>query len=121
MLLNPTVHRRTPTTKYTTHNVSGAEIPLYMNREQQYKYLFMADGIELEFDEDAKRAIAKKSIERKTGARGLRSIVEASLRDIMFTAPSDPTISKITVTADCVEGTGEPVIERSKKAKKTKA
>ncbi len=87
---------------------------------KQYKYLFKADDIELEFDADAKRAIAKKSIERKTGARGLRSIVEATLRDIMFTAPSDESITKITVTADCVNGTGEPVIERGKKAKQKK-
>ncbi len=88
---------------------------------KQYKYLFKADEIELEFNDEAKRAIAKKSIERKTGARGLRSIVEATLRDIMFTAPSDSTIAKIIITADCVNGTGEPVIERSKKAKKAKA
>ncbi|MGN0686752.1 MAG: ATP-dependent Clp protease ATP-binding subunit ClpX [Oscillospiraceae bacterium] len=87
---------------------------------KQYKYLFKADDIELEFDDDAKRAIAKKSIERKTGARGLRSIVEATLRDIMFTAPSDSTITKVTITADCVEGTGEPIIERNKKAKPKK-
>lgn len=73
---------------------------------KQYKYLFNADNIDLEFDQDALRAIAKKSIERNTGARGLRSIVEATLRDIMFTAPSDETISKITITADCVNGTG---------------
>jgi len=88
---------------------------------KQYKYLFKADDIELEFDDDAKRAIAKKSIERKTGARGLRSIVEATLRDIMFTAPSDESITKVTITADCVEGTGEPVIERGKKAKSKKS
>ncbi len=87
---------------------------------KQYKYLFKADDIELEFDDDAKRAIAKKSIERNTGARGLRSIVEATLRDIMFTAPSDETITKITITAACVEGTGEPLIERDKKAKTKK-
>lgn len=77
---------------------------------KQYKYLFRADGIDLEFEEDALRAIAKKSIERNTGARGLRSIVEHTLRDVMFTSPSDPTISKITITADCVEGSGEPVL-----------
>ncbi len=88
---------------------------------KQYKYLFKADEIELEFNDEAKRAIAKKSIERKTGARGLRSIVEATLRDIMFTAPSDSTITRITITADCVNGTGEPEIERSKKSKKAKA
>ncbi len=85
---------------------------------KQYKYLFKADNIELEFADEAKRAIAKKSIERKTGARGLRSIVEATLRDIMFTAPSDDTIRKITITAGCVDGTGEPVIERGKKKAK---
>ena len=87
---------------------------------KQYKYLFNADNIDLEFDQDALRAIAKKSIERNTGARGLRSIVEATLRDIMFTAPSDETISKITITADCVNGTGEPVIEHDRKKKPAK-
>ena len=90
---------------------------------KQYKLLFKADNIDLEFQEDALRAIAKKSIERNTGARGLRSIVEYTLRDIMFTAPSDETITKITITEDCVNGTGEPIIERGsikgKKAAKT--
>lgn len=79
---------------------------------KQYKCLFEADGIELEFDEDAKREIAKKAIASKTGARGLRSIVEDVLRDIMFTAPSDTTISKVTITLDCVNGTGKPLITR---------
>ena len=85
---------------------------------KQYKYLFNADGIDLEFQPEALRAIAKKSIERNTGARGLRSIVEQTLRDIMFTAPSDDTITKITITADCVEGKGEPEIEHGKSNKK---
>ncbi len=84
---------------------------------KQYKCLFKADNIELEFTEDALRAIAKKSIERNTGARGLRSIVEHTLRDIMFTAPSDPTITKITITAECVNDDAEPEIVRD--AKKT--
>lgn len=79
---------------------------------KQYKTLFKADGIELEFDDDAKRAVAKKAIETKTGARGLRSIVEDTLRDIMFTAPSDTSISKITITVDCVNGEGKPLITR---------
>lgn len=86
---------------------------------KQYKYLFEADGINLEFQPEALKAIAKKSIERNTGARGLRSIVEQTLRDIMFTAPSDETISKITITADCVEGKGEPLIEHEKSTKKS--
>ena len=81
---------------------------------KQYKVLFKADDIELEFDKDALREIAKKAIEAKTGARGLRSIVEETLRDIMFNAPSDPTIAKITITVDCVNGTGEPLIVRDK-------
>ena len=87
---------------------------------KQFKYLFKADNIDLVFEEDALRSIAKKSIERKTGARGLRSIVENTLRDIMFTAPSDPTISKITITADCVNGTGEPIVEHNNSPKKEK-
>ncbi len=85
---------------------------------KQYKVLFGADGIELEFDKDALATIAKKSIERKTGARGLRSIVEATLRDIMFTAPSDPTITKVVITADCVNGEGKPEIIRDASRKK---
>lgn len=87
---------------------------------KQYKYLFNADGIDLEFEDGALRAIAQKSIERNTGARGLRSIVEQTLRDIMFTAPSDDTISKITITADCVNGKSAPEIEHEKGKKRIK-
>lgn len=77
---------------------------------KQYKTLFKADDIELEFEQDALRAIAKKAIATKTGARGLRSIVEDTLREIMFTAPSDHTIARITITEDCVDGDGRPQI-----------
>lgn len=77
---------------------------------KQYKYLFKADDIQLEFEKDALIAIAKKAIATKTGARGLRSIVEDTLRDIMFTAPSDHTISKIVITKACVDGDGKPEI-----------
>ncbi len=86
---------------------------------KQYKYLFKADDIQLEFEQEALRAIAKKAIATKTGARGLRSIVEDTLRDIMFTAPSDHTISKITITEDCVDGEGEPVITRDSSRDRT--
>ena len=86
---------------------------------KQYKCLFKADSIDLEFTEDALRAIAKKAIAAKTGARGLRSIVEDVLREIMFTAPSDPTITKVTITAECLDG-GEPKIERDAKRTKVK-
>lgn len=86
---------------------------------KQYKVLFKDDNIDLEFDKDALREIAKKAIAAKTGARGLRSIVENTLRDIMFTAPSDPTISKITITVDCVNGTGKPLVVHDKSRTKT--
>ncbi|MCH5207765.1 MAG: ATP-dependent Clp protease ATP-binding subunit ClpX [Oscillospiraceae bacterium] len=86
---------------------------------KQYKCLFKADDIELEFEQGALKAIAKKAIETKTGARGLRSIVEKLLREVMFTAPSDYTICKISITEDCVNGTGEPVITRDESRAKS--
>lgn len=88
---------------------------------KQYKVLFKADDIDLEFEERALRRIAKKAIESKTGARGLRSIVEHTLRDIMFMAPSDSSISKITITEECVDGTKEPRIVRDKANNKSSA
>lgn len=66
--------------------------------------------MELEFEEDALTAIARKVIERKTGARGLRSVMEEILGDLMYTAPSDPTIESIVITADFVNGKGSPMI-----------
>ena len=78
---------------------------------KQYKALFAMDGIELSFDNDALERIADKTIENKTGARGLRSIIEGVLQNLMFEAPSDPEIKKITVTADTVDG-GKAVIEK---------
>ena len=68
------------------------------------------EGVELEVTEDALSAIAKRAIERKTGARGLRSIVENSLLDVMFDLPSQPEVSKVTLTKEAVEGTGKPVL-----------
>lgn len=78
---------------------------------KQYAELFRLDGMELTFEPAALEKIADMTIERKTGARGLRSIIEGILKDIMFNAPSDKSIKKITVTADTVDG-GEPVIEK---------
>ena len=83
---------------------------------KQYKALLSLDEVDLEFDDDAVKAIAHKSFERKTGARGLRSIIEDIMRDIMFEIPSTPNITKCiitrnTVTKDAVMGTGKPVIE----------
>ncbi len=85
---------------------------------KQYKKLFGMDDVELEFDTDAVEAIADKAMERKTGARGLRSILESIMMDVMYEIPSDDTIVKCTITKDCVLGKSEPVVERSSKAKK---
>ena len=70
---------------------------------KQYQALFKMDGVKLEFEEDALREIAKKSIERKTGARGLRAIVESVMMDHMYHVPSDESIVEITVTKEMVD------------------
>ncbi len=77
---------------------------------KQYTKLFSYDNIELEFEEDALREIAKKAIEQKTGARGLRSIIEGILMDSMFNTPSDDKIKKVIVTAECVKEGKDPKI-----------
>ena len=79
---------------------------------KQYKNLFEMDNIKLRFTDDALRAIADKAIKQETGARGLRSILEGILGDLMFDAPSDETIVKITINADVVNGLDVPNIER---------
>ena len=71
---------------------------------KQYQALFRMDNVELEFTDEALRAVAKKTIERKSGARGLRSVVEGLLIPIMFEVPSDPTIIRVIVTPEAVEG-----------------
>ncbi|MEE1330913.1 MAG: ATP-dependent Clp protease ATP-binding subunit ClpX [Acutalibacteraceae bacterium] len=78
---------------------------------KQYKALFKMDNIDLEFTEDALSKIADLTIERKTGARGLRSIIEGVLQKFMFDAPSDDTVAGITITAKTVEN-GEAEIKR---------
>ena len=79
---------------------------------KQYQALFDLDDVKLTFSDDAKRAIAKKALERKTGARGLRGIMEEVLQDLMFEIPSDETVSEVLITKESVEKTGEPVITR---------
>ncbi len=79
---------------------------------KQYKRLFELDGIEIEFEQEALVEIAKKAIERKTGARGLRGILEESLGELMYTVPSDHTISKIVITADCIKNGEKPLITK---------
>lgn len=80
---------------------------------KQYVKLFELDGVTLEFEVKALKAVADKTIERHTGARGLRSVMEEILRDLMFDIPSDHTIEKITITADCVKGKGKPRITKN--------
>ena len=71
------------------------------------------DGVELVFEDEALGAIADKAIELKIGARGLRSVMEKIMTDIMYTVPSDPTISKVVVTGDCVRNSTEPLVIHS--------
>lgn len=78
---------------------------------KQYKKLFELDEVELEFTEDAIAAVAHKSMERKTGARGLRSIMEKAMMDVMYRIPSDDTIAKCIITKEAVEGTDKPKLE----------
>ena len=83
----------------------------------QYKKLFELDGVEVEFSDEAISAIAHKAVERKTGARGLRSILESSVMDVMYETPSDETITKCEITEEVIEGTGEAVITHKDSSK----
>ncbi len=79
---------------------------------KQYQSLFDLDDVELEFNEEAVRLIAAKALERKIGARGLRSIMEDIMMDVMFEIPSDDTIQKCTITKEAAEGTEKPTVVR---------
>lgn len=92
---------------------------------KQYQKLFELDDVKLSFEPDAIDAIAEKALERKTGARGLRSIMENIMMDVMYEIPSDDTIESCVITKEAVEGDSQPFIvhrestrtEREKKAK----
>ena len=77
---------------------------------KQYKALMDYDGVELEFAPGALEAVADKAIEMKIGARGLRSVMENVMTDVMYTVPSDRTVSKVVITADCVKNGTAPEI-----------
>jgi len=79
---------------------------------KQYQKLFEYDDVELAFTPEALDAIADKAIERNIGARGLRAVMEGLLTKIMYEIPSDPTVVKVVITRDCVEGKGEPELTR---------
>ena len=78
---------------------------------KQYQTLMSYDGVELEFDDDALQAIANKAIERRTGARGLRSIIEETMMDVMFEVPSQEDVTKVRITKATVDGTEKPILE----------
>ncbi|MBQ6814961.1 MAG: ATP-dependent Clp protease ATP-binding subunit ClpX [Lachnospiraceae bacterium] len=78
---------------------------------KQYKKLLEIDEVELIFDDTAIEAIAKKAMERKTGARALRAILEDFMLDIMYEIPKDDNIGRVTITGDYINGTGAPIIE----------
>ncbi|MBE5958879.1 MAG: ATP-dependent Clp protease ATP-binding subunit ClpX [Lachnospiraceae bacterium] len=78
---------------------------------KQYKKLLEYDEVKLEFDESAMEAIAERALEKKTGARALRSIIEEFMLDIMYEIPKDDNIGKVIITRDYIEKTGGPIIE----------
>lgn len=75
---------------------------------KQYEYLFALDDVILEFKEEALRAIARKAMERETGARGLRSIVEEFINPVMYEIPTENTVERCIITEDVVNGTAQP-------------
>lgn len=78
---------------------------------KQYKTLLSYDGVDLEFDQEALESIAAKAIERKTGARGLRSIIEETMLDVMFEIPSQEEVTSVRITKEAVEGKADPILE----------
>ncbi|MEZ3422006.1 MAG: ATP-dependent Clp protease ATP-binding subunit ClpX, partial [Eubacterium sp.] len=82
---------------------------------KQYTKLFEMDDVVLEFKKDALDAVADITLERKTGARGLRSVLENSLTDLMYKIPSDSTVEKIIITEDFIRSGAEPIILKNPK------
>ena len=78
---------------------------------KQYQTLLSYDNVELEFDDEALQEIANKAIERKTGARGLRSIIEETMMDVMFEIPSQEDVKLVRITKEAVDGTEKPILE----------
>ncbi|MGO5095547.1 ATP-dependent Clp protease ATP-binding subunit ClpX [Agathobaculum sp. LCP25S3_E8] len=83
---------------------------------KQYQTLLAMDGVMLEFAPDALEEVAKTALARKTGARGLRGVLESVMTDIMFRIPSDTSVSRVVITRETVTGEGEPLIEHGGRA-----
>ena len=77
---------------------------------KQYSKLFEMEDVEIDFRDDALVAIAQKAMERKTGARGLRSILEAVLLEVMYDIPSEENVSKVVIDENVINGTSEPIL-----------
>jgi len=77
---------------------------------KQYAKLFEMEEVELDFREDALKAIAKKAMERKTGARGLRSILETVLLEVMYMIPSEDNVMKVIIDENVITGNSEPIL-----------
>jgi len=88
---------------------------------RQFKQLFAYDDVELEFERDALVAIAKKTMEKGTGARGLRSSMEELLQPLMYSVPSDPTVERVVITASCITEKAAPQVERNPARMKRRA
>ena len=88
---------------------------------KQYQSLFKMDNVTLDFSEDAVRRVAELTIEKETGARGLRALMEKILVPVMYSVPSDPTVDVVKITADVVDGKEEPVIARKTTKDETQA
>jgi ATP-dependent Clp protease ATP-binding subunit ClpX len=88
---------------------------------KQYEKMLQLEGIGLTFDPEAIRAIARKAIERKTGARGLRAVVESVMRDIMFDLPSRDDVREVVITPECVEGAVPPLLVLHNEPRKKEA
>jgi ATP-dependent Clp protease ATP-binding subunit ClpX len=84
---------------------------------KQFQKMFSMEGVDLEFREPALLAIAKNALERKTGARGLRSIIEHALLDIMFDLPSMKDVTKVVIDEGVIKGEGQPLLIYSEQAK----
>jgi ATP-dependent Clp protease ATP-binding subunit ClpX len=88
---------------------------------KQYQKLFEFDGIELEFHDDALREVAKTALRKKTGARGLRAILEQVMLEVMYDLPGNEKISKCIVTKESIMGAGKPILEEGQRSKKSEA
>jgi ATP-dependent Clp protease ATP-binding subunit ClpX len=88
---------------------------------KQYRKLLSYDNVELSFADGTLEAVADKAIERNIGARGLRAVMESLLTKVMYDIPSDPKITKVTITPPCVTDGAEPLVERAEKTKKVKS